>query len=63
MTAQVSLKNTCIPLYRVVAIASHIVSAFGRYLKLTKAKANLKFIYVAKLKKFSPFWKETLSLT
>lgn len=36
------------PLHALVAIASHIVSAFRKYLKLTKAKANLKFTYVAK---------------
>lgn len=41
-------KNTFIPLRAVVAVASHIVSAFRKHLKLTKAKANSKFTYVAK---------------
>lgn len=55
-------KDTCIPLNAVVAIASHIVSAFRKYLKLTKAKANLKLTYVAKPRVSPYLGPQTLSL-
>lgn len=47
------------PLHTVVAIASHIVSAFRKHLKLTKAKANLKFTYVAETTFFPVLERDT----
>lgn len=63
MTAQVSLKEL---LYSPTQSSCHCLTYFFSIQKISEAnqaKANLKFIYVVKPEKLSPFWKEMLALT